>query len=104
MWNWLDLFGSLSLMIHCFGFLQLDFGQNIEIFYQQYEHATIIAALFLLLRGVSRLSPFSTQIRLLLGVFIQTFKDIYAFVVLFMYMIMSMSIMHVVAKRADPKY
>lgn len=100
LWNWLDLFGCLSLLLHCAGAL-FDEGM---VLYRYYADAVLISAFCMLLRGVSTISPFSTRIRLLLGVFIETFKDIYAFLILFAYMIGSMSVLHVVVKRADPQY
>lgn len=64
----------------------------------------LIASFCFLLRGVSSISPFSTKFRLLLGVFISTFRGIYSFMVLFFYMIFAMSVMHVVVMRTDPHY
>lgn len=100
LWNWLDLFGCLSLLLHCAGAL-FDEGM---VLYRYYADAVLVSAFCMLLRGVSTISPFSTRIRLLLGVFIETFKDIHAFLILFAYMIGSMSVLHVVVKRADPLY
>lgn len=72
MWNWLDLLGSFGLLIHCIGFILRDTedDESLSKFYAVYDVFTLIASLCLLLRGVSRISPFSTQIRLLLGIFI----------------------------------
>ena len=100
LWNWLDLFGCISLLIHCIASL---FDEGLTL-YVYYSWSVLVAAFCFLLRGVSRISPFSTDIRLLLGVFIQTFRDIYSFLVLFAYMIFSMSVLHVVVKRTDDDY
>lgn len=64
----------------------------------------IISAGCLLMRGVSRISPFNSKLRLLLGIIYQTFIDIGAFLFLFAYMISAMAIMHVVASRGDDDY
>lgn len=70
LWNKLDFAGSITLLIHCVGFLlSVDDVSGIEKFYEVYAWFTLVAAFCLLLRGVTRISPFFTNFRLLIGVF-----------------------------------
>ena len=71
-WNQLDIVGVILLLVHCVCFISDAGYKN----YYKYHFAVLFAAGCLLLRGVSRISPFSQRIRLLLGVIVQTFKDI----------------------------
>lgn len=99
--NCIDLLGSICLLIHCTMFLLRGSNNYLYRFQRQYSLATIIASISLLLRGVMSISPFYSKVRLLIGVFTQTFKDIGAFIMVFVYMIASMSVLHVVVRRTD---
>lgn len=100
MWNCLDSVGAVCILAHCALFLCDEDFEN----YRKYDFLLLTAAFCLLLRGVSRLSPFLTSVRLLLGVMIQTFRDIGAFLFLFAYMIAAMSLLHLIVSRGDPHY
>lgn len=100
LWNNLDIVGSITIMFYIFHFVHDHDLKN----YKFYNFWLLISAFCLLIRGVQNLATFSSNLRLLVGVIIQTFKDISAFLFLFFYMISAMSVMHLVVARGEDEY